>query len=671
MIIVIVTSVSISSYLYLIVKKNHFDDTEKQARLLTETTAIIFINTLLYEELDLVEEGGLIENQIVDMLDNENSEIIDMVVLSPAGNIIAASNYKWYDKDFLSSRTSDLKLSKKMIVFPTVFNEIRALEIVMPLQIYGKTFGTLVTYHSLEKEYKYLAMLRNQFILLISLGVVCALGLAFFIARILANPVKRLAHEMVKVSDPYYRSKLVSKRHDEIGLLERGFLNMMDRLKRAAIEKEKAQKMLIQTEKMATLGTLTAGLAHEINNPLGGIKNCLRRIELKPTKTEQNRKYFKLIKHAFERIENLVNDLMLISRKKDDTLKPINFNEVIFHALELLEYQLQKKNISIKKYLIQNLPLIWGNTEHLEQVLINLILNSINAMSENGILEIKTNFTTQKVKVMIIDNGIGIPEREIYKIFDPFYSTKDVGKGTGLGLTMCKTIVDSHSGTIVVDSKVDEGTMVMLEFPAITDSTEINSGLSAAILAGGKSGRMGTNKALLRLNGTTLIEQIVNIVKKDIDRLWIITNSKEDFQFLDLPLVSDEIKDIGPLGGIYTALQYCKTTHCLIIACDLPFITEEVIGQLLDNGLSYDVLAIDTGNGVEPLCTIYSKNCLAQIGKQIQEKNYRITDVFPEVETKIIEMRHDSLEDFTDRFFNVNTPKDYKKAQKLSRILGT
>ncbi len=666
MVIVLFSSVVIIYYVYNIEKRNHNTEAERQARLISELAAISFINTLLYEEIGLVEEGGLLENQISDLLNNKDTELIEMVIINPEGQPIASNDYSWYDAPLKNPVINNLIQTKEIRVKHEIRKDLRVIQVVTPLQIYGKRFGTLVAYFSIEKEYELLAAWRNQLLLFAVLGLSCALGVAYIVARILATPIKRLSREMVKVSDPYYRSKLVSTRHDEIGLLERGFLGMMDRLQQAAIEKEKSQKALIQTEKMAALGTLAAGLAHEINNPLGGAKNCLRRIESQPEDISQTKKYILLMKNALLRIENLVGGLLQFSRGKDTVFQPIEINSVISQAIEFLEYKLKKKNILFRQKLSPGLPTINGDKEHLEQVFINMILNSMDALCEEGELSIRTYSANQKVTTIIKDNGIGISQAEIHKIFDPFYTSKSIGQGTGLGLTVCKNIIESHNGTIDVASEVGKGTSIKLNFPALKESSERKTDICCAILAGGKSSRMGTNKALVKLNGKTLIERMVEKVDYSVAKPIIITNTPEDFNFLELPSFPDVIKNVGPLGGIYTALKYCNSAHCLIIACDLPFLTKEHIRLLYEQGSTYDVLAFDAGNGVEPLCAVYSKNCLPKIKNQIDKGNFRVTDFFSSVNTRVINMNHIKQIFRSNMFFNINTPEDLKVAEEMN-----
>lgn len=191
--------------------------------------------------------------------------------------------------------------------------------------------------------------------------------------------------------------------------------------------------------------------------------------------------------------------------------------------------------------------------------------------------------------------------------------------------------------------------------------------MGAAILAGGKSARMKTNKAVLELCGRRLIEYVVDAVKTVIEKPMIISNTPEPYSFLGLPIFPDIIKSIGPLGGIYTALNHCESVHCLVLACDLPFITPELLGFLLEQERNYDVLAIDSGQGVEPLCAIYRQSCLTEIERQIDSGQYKVSDFYSNVDINILRIGSDDKLYNSNLFFNVNDPADYREAQRVNR----
>ena len=142
--------------------------------------------------------------------------------------------------------------------------------------------------------------------------------------------------------------------------------------------------------------------------------------------------------------------------------------------------------------------------------------------------------------------------------------------------------------------------------------------INCAILAGGRSSRMGKDKALLEVNGKKLVQRVHEKVKNLFSETIVIANKPDALTFLDIPVFPDLIANLGPLGGIYTALKHSSFPQCLVIACDLPFVPEELIRSLCDDAGGYDILSIDFGRGVEPLCSVYHQDCIKMIEKQMK-----------------------------------------------------
>ncbi len=665
--VVILLASTVANHLILkATKERILSEAQRRAQLLAEATAISFTNTLIYEEVGLVEEGGLMENHIAGLLKNENTAITDVVVLNKDGHVIAANDYSWYHLAGDDPEVLRALRARELMMVPDMRANARELDVIAPLQIGSKRFGTLIVHFSLEREHRYLAAFRNRLLLLTFAGMLVSIFLAALIAKTLARPIKRLAGEMSKVSETNLKSDLISRRRDEIGQLEQGFLKMLERLRQAAVEKEKSQQALIQAEKLAALGTLVAGVAHEINNPLAGLYNCLRRIETRPDDAAQTQKYAGLMRKALAHIENTVQNLLNFARKKDIIFQAVDLNTVIENALELLQYRLQKNRIVINNRRAAGLPMIMGDENALQQVFVNLLMNAIDAMPDGGALTLSTASANGEVTAAIRDTGAGIPAAELPKIFDPFYTTKEVGKGTGLGLAIARRIVTDHRGAIEAQSAAGRGSTFHLRFPALAAPAESRQArVCAAILAGGKSSRMGKNKALLELNGKKVIEHVVAAVQKVADEILLITNTPEEFAFLQLPMFHDEIQGIGPLGGIYSALHKCGAPHCLIVACDLPFLSEPLLRFLSENAGRDEVFAIDSGNGVEPLCAVYSKSCLPEIERQMAQKQYKVADLLAKVRARIV--RFDASYSFYSPhlFYNVNTPEEWRRAGEL------
>ncbi len=651
--------------LYKIELKNELISAQRRALLISESTAASFTNTLLYEEIGLIEEGGLLENQITDLIKNAHAAILEMAVLDAEGKTIAASNYEWFQNDVNFNQFGITIVPDTTQIRSIKQDGIRQLEILSPLSIHGKVFGILGIYYSLEKEYEQFARWRIRLYVVAFLVIIASLITAFIVAKVLAKPIKQLAGEMVKVKDTSYIPSLVSKRIDEIGLLERGFLNMMERLRVADDEKQQSQLALLRTEKMATVGTFTAGLAHEINNPLGGMKTCLKRIKNKPEDHAQTIEYIKLMEKALSQIENLIQGLLNYSRAKDPFMRVLDLNTVIDSVTNFVEIQLDTKKVSITKSIEDKLPKIQGDSQHLEQVFLNLILNAIDAVEHDGKIEIAAKQFENVIIITVRDNGEGIPADELVQIFDPLFTTKPKGKGTGLGLSVCQNIMIAHGGEIKAVSEPGKGTIFQLKLPILDQTDPKSDDIQSAILAGGKSSRMGSNKALKNLNGRPIIEWVVRVLSVFHPSPMLITNKPDELEYLNLPMHQDIIENIGPLGGIYTALKNCTGESCLVVACDLPFLTQEIIKYLIKQKESHAVTVFDAGRGIEPLCAIYNTSLIPQIEERIKAKKFSLHGLIEQLDDDEVRIIKPNFRGSNKTFHNVNTPADLSRAQTL------
>ncbi len=242
------------------------------------------------------------------------------------------------------------------------------------------------------------------------------------------------------------------------------------------VEKELklTQKQLAQSEKMASLGQLAAGVAHEINNPLTGVlfyaSLLLERGDL-DTNAKQDLGY--IVEDA-NRCRNIVKSLLVYSRSADSQKNIVQINEIVLKSLKLIRDQKKFQNIRIQKYLAEDLMLINADTNKLNQVVINLVINAADAITGNGTITLNTyrDKPNKKVFLEIKDTGSGIPHTNLSKIFDPFFTTKEVGKSTGLGLSIVYGIIEEHGGKISVKRTGAKGTTFVMEFPLYVPKEE-------------------------------------------------------------------------------------------------------------------------------------------------------------------------------------------------------
>ncbi len=235
--------------------------------------------------------------------------------------------------------------------------------------------------------------------------------------------------------------------------------------KQYEVEKERLQQQLLHADRLITVGQLTAGIAHELNEPLGGILGFAQLIKKYGQIDESVEKDIDKIIKASLHGREIIRKLMLFSRQTPPEKVMVNLNEKIDEGLYLLENRLNKSSIRLIKEYAAELPVIEIDPAQLNQVLVNLVVNAIQAMPKGGELTIKTASTIDEVFIIIKDTGTGVEEKEIDNIFIPFYTTKGPNEGAGLGLPVALGIVQSHRGTITVDSKRGEGTEFTVRFP--------------------------------------------------------------------------------------------------------------------------------------------------------------------------------------------------------------
>jgi signal transduction histidine kinase len=239
-------------------------------------------------------------------------------------------------------------------------------------------------------------------------------------------------------------------------------LNIFDIEMRKKIEQQ--SRRIVQAEKLTSLGQLAAGIAHEINNPLTnaslGIQTLRNRIDSGAGGDVAER--LDAVERNIDKASAIARELLLFSRQKEGEYVPLNINAIIRGALTLLEYKLKAVSVHAE---LGDVPNIMGDPGRLEQVFINVLANSVEAMPKGGRLTITTGFDGRSVHVRVDDTGSGISDDHLSRVFDPFFTTKEVGAGTGLGLSICYGIVKQHNGTIELTSGVGKGTTVTIGLP--------------------------------------------------------------------------------------------------------------------------------------------------------------------------------------------------------------
>jgi two-component system NtrC family sensor kinase len=288
----------------------------------------------------------------------------------------------------------------------------------------------------------------------------------------LLRPVRRLVAATERIASGDLSQEIDIKSNDELGLLTQSFNHMMRNLR-------EIQSELIRSEKLISLGRLSAGVAHEIRNPLNAMKGAIIYLQRRKPGDPLIKEYTQLMLEEIERLDLFVTEFLYFA--KQSAPKPVltNLNELVQNTLTLFDERLRQKMIVVTENLHPALSSVYVDPHQMEQVLLNLVINAIDAMPQGGVLQVSSLADGEDAKpkaiIRIRDNGIGIPENQLQYVFDPFYSTKD--GGTGLGLPISLGIVESHGGELRIQSVEGQGTEVVIELSSRPDMQRLEANL--------------------------------------------------------------------------------------------------------------------------------------------------------------------------------------------------
>lgn len=413
------------------------------------------INALLYEEMGVIEEGGLLDNFIEEIMNNPSLTMTYAFVTDQSGKVLAHNRYDEYGKVYTDPLTITALTGTERIAQLKKSKEGAApiLEIAMPLRIHGKRWGALqigISTANLEEDLRALA----QRIALTSTGFFM-LGIlaSYLIGRSMAKPLQRLSAIMSSVSTENLAVALPPGRPDEIGQLQDSFRDMLERLQHSEAERERAVAHLIQSEKLASIGKIVAGVAHEINNPLGAINTCIYNIE----QQGNGGRNLEIIKQGTERIRRIVSQLNDFSRAGSLDLQAIESNRFFNESAEFARIALSRYAVRLTAQDNCCIPCQLSlDKGKMQQVILNLLINAADASQAGDTVLFSARCEGLFYHLQVIDNGCGIQESDIGRIFDIFYTTKQAGAGTGIGLAICKSIVEMHGGSVQVSSRPGE-----------------------------------------------------------------------------------------------------------------------------------------------------------------------------------------------------------------------
>lgn len=311
---------------------------------------------------------------------------------------------------------------------------------------------------------------NNHMLFLIFVATILAVGLTLYLMvdLMVVRRLSRLSLAMDQYPQQSPLPALLPSGNDEVGRLSGKFRDLCGRLERSQQELDRTRKQIFQSEKLAALGQLAAGVAHEVNNPLGGMLNCIKSMQEAPEDDVLRQRYLGLIEKGLKRIGNTVQQLLNFGRREPLRYSRIAVDSLIKECFLLLEYALKKitlrpeLTLGEKKYPI--------DSGALQQAVVNIVLNAVQAMPEGGTLTVGSREENGWLCLTFADTGTGIAEEDLAKIFDPFFTTKDVGEGSGLGLAVTYSLVQRMQGRISVTSTQGVGACFMVELPVEPES---------------------------------------------------------------------------------------------------------------------------------------------------------------------------------------------------------
>ena len=468
---VLVVTLAISLLAAIKTRSALYNASERQGRMLAETVSALIINQLIYEKLGLVEEGALIDNYMRDLSQQSELNLNFVAVLDTTSRVISHSDFQEYGKKYDDTFIKQAQKSDQVLIKSSSSaeggNDNAALDFAAPLSIEGKRWGVLLFSLSLADVEEEVEAMISQVITHSVLALSILFFLIYLLSRRFIKPIIDLSQAMGEVEVEMSEKVIPVKGNDELALLTRSFNEMVRRIRMANEEMKLAHEKLLQSEKLATLGVLSSSVAHRINNPLGGLFNCVGLLRKKGEDSAFRANYLDLIEEGLESIKQTVGQLLWTAGRQGKEEKRSNLQAVLASVLRYLDYRLKKQGIVYRQDFDHELHLPIAPHD-LEELFLNIMINAIQAMEAGGLLQIEAHQSEAKIIITIEDTGIGIPEDKIEEVFELFYSTKKAGEGTGIGMWMSYELVKKYKGEIFISSQVGTGTKVTIIFPEIS-----------------------------------------------------------------------------------------------------------------------------------------------------------------------------------------------------------
>lgn len=378
----------------------------------------------------------------------------EIYLYSDLGEEVDEKSYLFERKKFVDEKSTQI---------------LRILEIEVPIFVRGspKRWGSIKIGLSLEEMRAEILKTRLMLIFIGCGGLLIGAFGAVLLARRITGPLKKLVEGTVKISKEDFSQKIDITSQDEIGNLAQSFNDMSRKLLLARERMEVASNKLIQAEKLASIGRISAGIAHEIRNALTSVKLNIQKLVQSDRLDETEKEHLSISQEGIGQMEKFVKELLDFTRVSELNLARFSLEQILDESIKTLADTLELKKVVLEKSYEEGSPQVLVDADKLKQVFLNILRNAFEAVEEKGKINISLSLLKEqegsKIRVFISDNGCGIPEENRETIFEPFYTTK--ASGIGLGLPIARKIIEQHKGTIRVKENAAQGTSFEILIP--------------------------------------------------------------------------------------------------------------------------------------------------------------------------------------------------------------
>ena len=440
------------------------EEEESNALAVSRAFSVAVIDALIFADQDLYQSEGFLDNYVA-MFMEQNPRLRAITILDPAGRTVARS-WSSHNPPWVSgSLASILAVPSPRTIITHSLNSQWVLETVLPMHTGDRSWGVLVL--AVEAD-SIRDQIRRNFIQLAlfssSVTSILLLLLWLLLSRILSS-LQVLVTAMDTLDFKAGGGPTLPERGDEIGLLFKHFHSMQQRVEQSRSDLLGAQRQVWHAERLASIGRLASGLAHEINNPINGVRNCIYAIRGDLDNHRQTEEYLDMMDEGLTSATAVIQKLLGFARKKQSGPGPVCLNDATASVQKLVSFNMERKGVNLETDLDADLPPVLADRQLIQEVIMNLLINAVDASNDGGTIKLASSRDAQTVKLTVSDQGHGITPENLDKIFDPFFTTKPTGEGTGLGLSICLSIVQAGGGSIDVDTEPGRGSTFTITLP--------------------------------------------------------------------------------------------------------------------------------------------------------------------------------------------------------------